>query len=116
MLGLARTLLLITLRSCAKPEQAAGRAVGEAPKPAAPPLAAAVRYAARGVVRSVDDEKSMLWIAHDDIPGYMKAMTMPFVASSALRRLVRAGDHLEFSFHDDGSGNLVLDTLRKTAP
>jgi len=26
------------------------------------------------------------------------------------------GDRVEFSFHDDGSGNLVLDTRVKKAP
>ncbi len=43
----------------------------------------------------------------------MKAMTMPFVASAALRRDLRPGDRVEFSFHDDGSGTLIIETLSK---
>jgi protein SCO1/2 len=116
MLGLARILLATCLLSCSKPGEAAREAVHDAPQSTASASTAPVHYSARGVVHSVDDEKSTLWIAHEDIPGYMKAMTMPFVASPAFRRLVRAGDHVEFSFHDDGSGNLVLDTLVKKAP
>lgn len=114
----SKILLLISLLCCSKPGEAARAGVVQAPKVACtqPTASAApVRYAARSVVRSVDDEKSLLWIAHEDIPGYMKAMTMPFVASPAYRRLVHSGDRVEFTFHDDGSGNLVLDTLVKGA-
>ena len=113
---LARISLVIWLLGCSKPGEAAQEAVGQAPQSVAAPSAATVHYAARGVVHTVDDEKSMLWIAHEDIPGYMKAMTMPFMAAPAFRRLVRAGDRVEFSFHDDGAGHLVLDTLTKNAP
>jgi protein SCO1/2 len=114
MSSLSKTLLVISLLGCSKPSEAVRDAALAAPETATvQPTAssAPVRYTARGVVRSVDDEKALLWIAHEDIPGYMKAMTMPFVASPAFRRLVHAGDRVEFSFHDDGSGNLVLDTL-----
>ena len=112
--ALARIPLVICSLSCSKPDEAARESVSQAPQPVAAP-SAATSHAARGVVRSVDDEKSMLWIAHEDIPGYMKAMTMPFLASPAFRRMVRKGALVEFSFHDDGTGNLVLDTLVKKA-
>jgi len=66
-------------------------------------------------VRSIDADKSLIWIAHEDIPGYMKAMTMPFVASAALQGELHAGDRVEFSFHDDGNGSLIIDALVKRA-
>jgi len=75
--------------------------------------AKAPSYSARGVVRKLETEKQTLWIAHEDIPGYMKAMTMPFRASAALLAELHTGDSIEFSFHDDGDGNLIIETLRK---
>ena len=72
------------------------------------------RYSAHGTVKSVDVEKKKLSIAHDDIPGFMKAMTMPFeVRDGALLSGIAAGDVVDFSFTDDGSGHLVIDKLVK---
>jgi protein SCO1/2 len=42
-------------------------------KPAAPK-----QYQLTGVVREIDKESGQVMIRHDEIPGYMKAMTMPF--------------------------------------
>ena len=42
-------------------------------KPAAPK-----QYKLTGVVREIDKESGQVMIRHDEIPGYMKAMTMPF--------------------------------------
>lgn len=71
-------------------------------------------YSAHGVVKSVDPEKKKLSIAHDDIPGFMKAMTMPFeVKDASLLSGIAAGDSVDFSFTDDGTGHLVIDKLVK---
>jgi protein SCO1/2 len=40
--------------------------------------AAAQRYPLKGKVVSVDKDRRQVTIAHDEIPGYMAAMTMPF--------------------------------------
>ena len=40
--------------------------------------ASAQHYEVRGVVRSVDAANLSLRIAHEEIPDYMPAMTMPF--------------------------------------
>ena len=113
----ARFLLVSLLLDCCKPRDAAGAppiatpsASISASTPSPPP---SQRYTARGTVRSIDADKSLLWIAHDDIPGYMKAMTMPFVASAEIRRNLRPGDHVQFSFHDDGNGALIIESLTK---
>ncbi len=113
MLDASRFLLVVSLLGCSKPASAEG-----APSHAVPPVsldtsAHAARYTARGVVRSIDADKSLLWIAHEDIPGYMKAMTMPFVASAQLRRDLHPGDRVEFAFHDEESGSLVIESLAK---
>lgn len=72
------------------------------------------RYSAHGVVKSIDPEKRKLSIAHDDIPGFMKAMTMPFeVKDATMLTGIAVGDSVDFSFTDDGSGHLVIDKLVK---
>lgn len=117
MLGATKVLLATLLLDCSKPPDAQ-RATPSTPTSSsaqATATAPAQRYSARGTVRSIDADKSLLWIAHEDIPGYMKAMTMPFMASAALRAGLRAGDRVEFSFHDDGNGSLIIDTLVKRA-
>jgi protein SCO1/2 len=56
------------------------------------------RYPLHGTVVSVDREKRTLTIAHDDIPGFMPAMTMEFVVrekDEALLEPVSAGDEIK---------------------
>jgi protein SCO1/2 len=117
MLSAAKILLLTLLLDCSKPRDATRATSSTPPSSSAQTTATAPtqRYSARGTVRSIDADKSLLWIAHEDIPGYMKAMTMPFVASAALRADLHPGDRVEFSFHDDGNGTLIIDTLVKRA-
>lgn len=87
-------------------------AAASAPKPV--DSAMVDRYSAHGVVKSIDPDKKKLSIAHDDIPGFMKAMTMPFVVNDAsMLTGIAVGDSVDFSFTDDGSGHLVIDKLAK---
>ena len=109
MLSNALISLVTLIADCSKATDAACAPTQAAPSAHAP----SPRYAARGTVRSIDADKSLLWIAHEDIAGYMKAMTMPFVASADIRRDLHAGDHVEFSFHDDGNGSLIIEKLTK---
>jgi len=70
-------------------------------------------YSAHGVVKSIDPEKKQLSIAHDDIPGFMKAMTMPFdVKDASLLGGITVGDSVDFSFTED-EGRLVIERLTK---
>jgi Cu(I)/Ag(I) efflux system periplasmic protein CusF len=117
MLSAANILFVTLLLDCSKPRDATRATLSTPPSSSTQTTASAPtqRYSARGTVRSIDVDKSLLWIAHEDIPGYMKAMTMPFVASAALRADLRQGDRVEFSFHDDGNGSLIIDTLVKRA-
>ncbi|CAN5331578.1 hypothetical protein BH09MYX1_BH09MYX1_30360 [soil metagenome] len=72
------------------------------------------RSSAHGIVKSIDPEKKKLSIAHDTIPGFMKAMTMPFeVKDAATLDGIAVGDSVDFSFVDDGSGHLVVDRIGK---
>ena len=69
-------------------------------------------HRATGTVKSVDAATKLINIAHDDIPGYMSAMVMPFEAASPEQLgTVRKGDKVGFSFTDDGNGRRVLQRL-----
>ena len=65
--------------------------------PAAATTAAAREFAVRGVITRVEPEHTRVIIAHEAIPDFMEAMTMPFrvKAASALAG-VAAGDSVSF--------------------
>lgn len=71
-------------------------------KPASspPPQASAVpkTYAVRGVVQMISPDQRRATIKHEDIPGYMRAMTMEFTArdTNALNG-ISAGDEVSFT-------------------
>jgi protein SCO1/2 len=68
----------------------------EGPAPPAPAVASTSTYTLKGTVRSIDPAEGVVTIAHEDIPGFMKAMTMPFTPRdrSNLAELA-AGDEVE---------------------
>lgn len=53
-------------------------------------------YKVKGEVKEVDAEKKLVTIKHEEIPGFMAAMTMPFeVRDAALLTAVKKGDMVE---------------------
>lgn len=73
--------LSIALLSCSKPEQKATDLV---------------TFPLRGEVVAIDSAKHKLMVAHEEIPNYMDAMTMPFnVKNLELLKSVRIGDSIQ---------------------
>ena len=67
-----------------------------------------------GVVESIDKDNSMVQIDHEDIPGYMPAMNMPFhVSTKALLDTVQAGDKVEFTLKDTEKGMVVIEIKKR---
>ena len=95
---LALVLLALSLTSvisCTAPDTDAPSAEAsstEAPATTgqASPPAEATTYTAEGTVRSVTPSGRHVMIRHEDIPGFMHAMTMPFAVADTL-----TVDHLE---------------------
>jgi len=95
---LALVLLVLGLASiisCTAPDTDAPAA--DAPAAAAPsttdqesPATETTTYTAEGTVRSVTPSGRHVMIRHEDIPGFMPAMTMPFEVADTL-----TVDHLE---------------------
>jgi protein SCO1/2 len=97
---------------------AVGLAGCERPAPSPPPSANAATYEVRGVVQQVDVERGTALIAHEEIPGYMEAMTMSFTAARAAELAkVQPGDMLAFRLTVTDTHSRI-DALRKigTAP
>src|SRR5262245_12790467 len=54
------------------------------------------RYELKGQVVSVDPQRRHVTIAHEEVPGYMGAMTMPFTLKEQWAyRVLAAGDHVQ---------------------
>ena len=57
-------------------------------------------FTVRGVVREARPAKSQLVVKHEEIPGYMDAMTMPFqVRDPKILETVKPGDAITFQLH-----------------
>ncbi len=55
------------------------------------------RYDTRGIVRGFSPERSTIEIQHEDIPGFMPSMTMPFVARNPKQIAdLKLGDAISF--------------------
>jgi protein SCO1 len=91
---LPRWLVALTAAQAFGCSQPPAPATVPAPKPAA--TASTTKYKLKGVVRSVNAEKGLVTIRHDEIPGFMSAMTMPFaIKDQQLLEDVRVGDEVE---------------------
>lgn len=58
---------------------------------AATEKAAPKKHALRGVITRVDAEKATLMIKHEEIPGFMRAMTMQFKVDPRIAAAAQAG-------------------------
>jgi protein SCO1/2 len=80
------------------------------------PADAARRYALRGEVVAVDVEGHALRVAHEDIPGYMEAMTMRFpVLDAEVLSGIHEGDRIEAALVVSPDSRYWLEEVRVTA-
>lgn len=82
------------------------------------PQAPAQRYPVKGKVVEVALAEKQLTIEHEDIPGYMPAMTMPFpVKDEALLKVAAVGDEVTASLVIEGSTYWLEDvTVTRRTP
>jgi protein SCO1 len=87
-----------------------GHPLPTAPRPAKPGPVETVDYTLEGIVRSVSSESGRVLIRHREIPGFMKAMTMPFEpADPAILGVLREGDQVEGILHVEKQDGAVRD-------
>ena len=73
-------------------------------------------YTTRGTVKSFGEGRKTVKIAHEEIPGYMKAMTMPFAVSAPLQSTLdgmNEGDAVDFSFTEESDGRMLIQSIKK---
>lgn len=89
-------------------EESGGKAVEEKPEGAgdkASGVQATDTHRTRGVVRAVDESDGILFIEHEDIPGVMPSMTMPFqLGETGSVADYPPGTAVEVGFRMDGNG------------
>ena len=57
-------------------------------------------YEVRGIVRGFSPGRQTIEIEHEDVPGFMPSMTMPFIVRDAeARAALRPGDAISFRLH-----------------
>jgi len=71
-------------------------------------------YTTKGSIKAFGEGRKTVKIAHEEIPGYMKAMTMPFAVSAptALDGLSE-GDAVDFSFTEESDGRMLIQSIKK---
>lgn len=107
-LALAAALLVSLAPACSRSHEA-----GSEDKAAVPSAAGKPTYSTRGKVRAVGEKKDSVTIAHEDIPNYMKAMTMMFeVEKPSILEGINVGDEVTFTF-SDRDGRLFVETITK---
>jgi Cu(I)/Ag(I) efflux system protein CusF len=72
---------------------------------------------ATGAVRTFGPSRAYVNIAHDDIPGYMSAMTMSFEPKGpALLEGFAVGDRIAFDFYETEDARRILTRVEKRRP
>ena len=77
--------------SCCKDRPKGEACCCNEPAPAAT-TAEVKRHPLKGVITSVLPERSALMVKHEEIPGFMRAMTMMFKVDAATLKSVKKGD------------------------
>jgi Cu/Ag efflux protein CusF len=91
---------------------AANPSAPAAANPSAPAAAPEIkRYALRGVVVAVDADKSALRVKHEEIPGFMRAMTMQFKVDAPTLAAAKIGATLTGQMSRQGK-DWVLEAVK----
>lgn len=105
--AIALVLAVVPTLACSKTQEQSGgtrAASSSAPRQT---------YSTRGKVRAIGERKDNITIAHEDIPGYMKAMTMMFeVDKPELLQGISVDDQVTFTF-SDRDGQLFIEAISK---
>ena len=114
----AAALLVLVSGGCSrsKPDAApkpaaAAPATAETKAPAGKTAAAPERYPLTGEILSVDLPKNVLIVRHDEIKGYMPAMTMEFTVSAGDAALAKPGQRIRAEMIPSKDGNIRLEKI-----
>ena len=80
------------------------------------PVAAAPRYDLRGEVIALTPDGNGLIVHHEEIPGYMPAMTMEFLLQGAKAADFREGQKIRARMYESTPGEFKLEDIRTESP
>lgn len=104
-------LIALNASACIDPAAASGDSTSA---PTSAEEQQANRYTTNGVVRGIDRDRLSVTIAHEDVPGYMPAMTMPFSLRAASQvDGLDVGDNVRFTFQPEAGGRHVIVEIAK---
>jgi protein SCO1 len=110
IIGSAALLSLVVLAGgCAKPTDAPG--AKSAAAAAKPGTTQPDRYPLTGEIVRVDMEHKQLVVRHDEIKGYMPAMTMEFAVSAGDLAVAKAGQHIRAELVTSKTGDFRLEKI-----
>eukprot|EP01035_Chromulina_nebulosa_P005634 gene5634-7648_t len=69
------------------------------------------RYPLKGVVVSVDTTKKVLVVTHEEIPGYMPAMTMEFLVAAGDAAVAKPGQRIRADMIPSKDGDFRLEKI-----
>jgi protein SCO1/2 len=70
------------------------------------------RFEGKGVVEAIDVSQSQVTLAHEDIEGFMNAMTMPFdVKNPSILEELEVGMEVTFSLVVEADGTFYIDRI-----
>lgn len=105
-------LLLLLLAACAEPATPPG---GE--NPSSDSLATSNTFETTGVVRRLEAGRGLIVIAHDEVPGLMGPMTMPFeLRDSTIIADIAVDDSIIFTFERKPEGGALVTRIEKRGP
>lgn len=113
---LALALSAAAAPACRRKAEIPAGAVSKPPLEApAPVSAAAKRYPLKGIIVAADPSRPEIIVRHEEIPGYMPAMTMPFPVRDdpKVTALLRPGDRIEATLVVDGDVYFLEQVLTK---
>lgn len=91
----------------------AGVAVAQPREERPTPCATDTAYSVRGEIKAFGADRRSVNIAHEDIPGFMMAMTMTFQPRTpALLAGLSVGDRVQLTFTATADGQLLIDSIR----
>lgn len=116
-LGLV-AIWLSLLFGCGRPEEQPMPKSSAGSTPAASEKPAAVKtHQGRGRVVDIDTKGRYIVIRHQEIPGFMDPMTMPFhLRSPTLAKSVAVGDEVEFTLEETPEGVLLTEIRKLPSP
>lgn len=101
-------LAMLGVVACSRREDAAAAAGTKSGRPEA---AAPASYPLTGEVIAVETERKVLVVKHNDIPGYMPAMTMEFAVSSADLAAAKPGQRIRAEMIPSKDGDFRLEKI-----